>query len=234
MAITQDVVVLNDFGLERRDRTSSKGTKSRYTVTIESEPILHQFDGLRLGKRVSEAMAKALRDGVRGILAYAKPATIARRQRAADALQRGAQWAKDRYSGGRTGLTPPQTGASRLWNDSGRFADGIIAMENKVERGWTINVPANRLDPKTFTGGEAALEAEFRRLVALVPAFGDPAKLGEDAGVKRAIDESFVDLIVSAARRGDQLRGQLVRTVLGTLGGASGRLVGNVLTLHLG
>lgn len=42
--ILQETIVLNDFGLAERRRTTSKGTSSRYTVTINAEPIIHTFE----------------------------------------------------------------------------------------------------------------------------------------------------------------------------------------------
>ncbi|KAB2910235.1 MAG: hypothetical protein F9K40_03120, partial [Kofleriaceae bacterium] len=57
--VTQDVVMLNDFGgslVERRTRTTSSGTKDRYTITIKAEPILNDFNGLRLGEKPAQAI----------------------------------------------------------------------------------------------------------------------------------------------------------------------------------
>jgi hypothetical protein len=201
VTITQDVIILGG-GLERRDRTSASGvTKSRYSITVESTPLVHNFDELPLGQGPAEAMANVLKTKMKNILAYAKPATIARRKRAAVELAKGDPSAVRRYSGGRTGVTPPSTGASRLFNDSGRFVNGIVVMRNKVEKGFTINIPANRLDPTTFTGGEAAMAAMYSRLVTLVPEFADARLLLESPEVEKAIMDGIKGLIGASQGR---------------------------------
>jgi hypothetical protein len=206
---TQDVIILGG-GLERRDRTSASGiTKSRYTISVESTPLVHNFDELPLGQGPAEAMADVLKTKMRNITAFAKPATIARRKRAAIELAKGDPAAVRRYSGGRMvnaegvsgGPMPPSTGASRLFNDSGRFIGGIVVMRNKVEKGFTINIPANRLDPTTFTGGEAALAAMYARLVALVPEFADARLLMESPEVEKAILDGIKGLIGASQGR---------------------------------
>jgi hypothetical protein len=199
--ISQNVIILGG-GLERRDRTSASGvTKSRYSITVESTPLVHNFDELPLGQGPAQAMADVLKTKMRNITAFAKPATIARRKAAQKELARGVPSAVRRYSGGRTGVTPPSTGASTLFKDSGRFINGIVVMRNKVEKGFTINIPANRLDPTTFNGGEAAMAAMYARLVALVPEFADARLLMESPEVEKAILDGIKGLIGASQGR---------------------------------
>jgi hypothetical protein len=201
MAITQDVVVLNDFGggqFERRTRTTSSGTKDRYTCTIKAEPILHDFNGLRLGKAPAEAIRDLLRRQIKAIGEFAALPTRAKRERAVGALSRGADWAKRRYSGGRTGTTQPNT-SGRMFNDSGRLADGLEVRENREEERWTINVPANRLTPivdgvRTFT--EAAFTQMINDLYRLAPAFRGGDEVLRDEGVRMAIAQASADAIM--------------------------------------
>ena len=64
MGISQEVIVLNDFGsmrVEERQRTTSEGTTSRYTMTFEGEPIVHDFAAAKLSKIVPEAIAALLK-----------------------------------------------------------------------------------------------------------------------------------------------------------------------------
>jgi hypothetical protein len=198
MAITQDVVVLNDFGggqFERRTRTTSSGTKDRYTMTIKAEPILHNFNGLKLGKAPAEAIRDLLRRQIKAIGEFAALPTREKRERAVDALSRGADWARRRYSGGRTGVTPPNT-SGRKFNDSGRLADGLEVRENLEEQSWTINVPANRLTPlvdgvRTFT--DAAFNTMIEDLARLVPALR--GEVLQDESVRRAIAGATADAI---------------------------------------
>jgi hypothetical protein len=192
MAITQKTVVLNDFGLARRERTTSAGTGIRYSVSIEAQPMLHVFDAKMLGAGPALAIAEYLSKEVKAIGVDAALSTQLKRKYAPAALERGTRWAQERYSGGRTGTVPP-TGSSKLFNDSGRFAGGIVASPTRDNQ-WVINVPANRLDPRTFKDGEAGLVRMFAQLRQYVPAFGDPGQLLNVHDVQRAIGDS-VDLI---------------------------------------
>lgn len=222
MAITQDVIVINR-GLEERRRTTGSGTKSRYTLSIESEPIIHNFSEIRLGAAPAEAIKLAIQQQIKSITEVAAPATILRRQRAARNLAGGqaeeykamaktafgkkeiaagrghllgsnGQNDLKRYSGGRIGFMPP-SGSVRLFNDSGRLADGLYVMQNVKEKNWTINVPANRLDPTTF-GDMAAFVRMVDRLRELVPALTKP----QDVPAVRVAIQQSVGVMIQKAR----------------------------------
>lgn len=211
----QTVIDINGSGLQSRTRTNAKGKAStRYTVTIVSEPILHVFDDQRLGKGPAEAIAEVIRERIRAITQVAKPSTIAYRQRAKEALARGASWAIDRYTRGRLqgDFTPGKS--NRLFNDSGRLAAGIHVQENVTEKSWTVNVPANRFDPSTFVGGESAMADMVARLQALVPELGNPQALIGHAKVQDAITESIGDLLKKAEALHLDKRRELTRAAL--------------------
>ena len=230
MAITQDVVVLNDIStpdrggsVERRERTTSTGTHVRYSMSIKAEPVLHEFSGLRLGAGVAKAIAEVLRERMRTGGKPASPATQHKRVVAQTSLAIGHPSTVARYSGGRTGTTPPNVdGGGRLYFDSGRFANGIAAMENKEEDGWTINVPANRLDPRTFGGGEAAISAFWTRLTTDIPEFLGGQALLAHARVRAAIEQAAPEAIYVAKRTASgrlaKARWDLVQRVLTDVG----------------
>lgn len=205
MAITQNVTALNDLGrasLERRDRVTSAGPSARYTVTMESEPILHDWDNLEKAPKVAEAIRALLASKIRGLTAKASTDTELRRDRYARELIAGGDAAKRRYSGGRIGTRAPKGASAKLlFNDSGRFAEGLAVMRNAEERGFTINVAANRLDPRTFGGGESAIVALWQRLVALVPEFAGGMAVLRDPTVQRAIAEDQADAVFVAGER---------------------------------
>lgn len=209
IGISQQTVVLNDFGLTKRIRTTSRGTSSRYTVTITAKPIPLLFDPRAMGQPVAEAMAEVLRQKIRGIGETAAPATLASRQRAKEAFRRGEPWAQRRYGGlyippaagtvslgKRSNRLPPMEPGqtSRFWNDSGRFVAGILVRPTKNNE-WVVNVPANRFDPVTFRGGEAALLPAIARLQALVPELGDARALAKHPDVLAAMGEA-TDMIL--------------------------------------
>lgn len=209
---TQTSIVINE-GLTERQRTTSSGTKSRYTITVDAEPILHEFSEEQLGKGPAEAIAEAIRTGIKNITEIAAPMTRRAREVGKRAVERGAPWAVRRFSGGRTGTKAP-SGSVRLFNDSGRLADGVVAQQNTQEKNWTINVPANRLDPSTFKSREQFV-AMVDRLRALVPALTNP--LGVPA-VREAIVEGVRGLMIRELKRTDELRLARLRAVVGLLG----------------
>lgn len=214
--ITQRTVVLNDFSglgtFEKRSRTTSRGTKDRFSVSIRSEPILHAFDNLPLGRGPAEAIADVLRDKIGGVAATASPSTLLYRRRARDAFERGAKWARKRYAGGRTGAMPPgQT--DRLFSDSGRLAKTIAVRENKVEGTWTVNVAANRFSTQTFT--EQDLSRMVERLRQFVPELGDARKLATHREVNEAVARSLDQMLRKArminAQSKQRLRAEISR-----------------------
>lgn len=190
---SDDVVVLNEFGLTARSRTSrSGGVKTRYTVEIKAEPLVHNLDARALGKGPAEAIAKFLRDSIGGIGAAASPATV--RARASAARNAGKSWASKRYAGGRIGAMAANA-SDRLFNDSGRLIKSIVARATRAGT-YVINVAANRLDPETLdNGGAAALGRIFMQLRQYVPQLGDAAALADAIPVRRAVMEARAAMI---------------------------------------
>jgi len=200
---SQEVIVLNDFGsmrVEERQRTTSEGTTSRYTMTFEGEPIVHDFAAAKLSTIVPQAIAALLKKQIGEIKAKASEATIQKRAYAESALKRGAAWATKRYTGGRTGSLLPQSAGDgeALFNDSGRLAQSIAVMQNPKEEGFTINVAANRLNPDTFSGG--AFTRMIERLRELAPAFKGGIEVLQDQAVNDAVKQAQAEFIVNADR----------------------------------
>lgn len=190
----QNVVVLNDFSgvtFERRDRTRIRtgATTTRYTLSIEAEPLLNIFDGVPLGRGPAEAIREILEEQLLTLRQRASETTILKRKQAINALAAGKTWAVLRYTGGRTGESKPGTGDT-FGNDSGRLARGVHLMQNTVEQSFTINVPANRLDPTTWGGSRASFDSFVQRLVNLVPALQNPKGILGDERFVRAVANS--------------------------------------------
>lgn len=207
--ITQEVIVINE-GLQERRRTTARGTKSRYTITVKAEPVLHNLSQERLGEGPAMAIRDAIVRQIKGITDVAKPSTILRRRVAARGLAKGQATAVKRYSGGRTGTKAP-SGSVRLFNDSSRLADGIFVRQNPKEENWTINVTANRLDPSTFKS-MADFVGMVNRLRSYVPVLSNP--LGDPA-VKDAIRGSLKTLL----QKRDDLRLQRNKAIVELLRG---------------
>ncbi len=227
MTTSPHVQVLNDFSGVRVEERTRKSGKTHVTMTITSEPIVVNLDPIALGRGPAEAIAKVARDQIRGIGDTASTSTLLARKYAANAFSAGAAWAVRRYSGGRTGATPPAQ-SDKAYNDSGRLAGGIVAMANPKESSWTINAPANRLDPSTFKGGPqgAAFQSMVRGLVERVPVLREPLQDPEvlDAVVDaaRAVHTKIEGRMVEAGAKG---RAQVLRLM-----GQLGRVAERVLT----
>lgn len=222
-----ETVAINEVFRRRQGAERKNGTRGRdrYTIEVESEPLLHQFDDLAVGQGVADAMADAIRAGIKAIRVPAAAATLEYRRRAAAAFERGAKWATKRYAGGRTGATPPRSaGQVTLFNDSGRFADTVVARSNRYENAFTVNVAANRLDPRDFD--DISFRRMLSRLRELVPAL-DARKLGQAPAVKQALRDSVDDLITKARNEREakliELRQAKVRALI-----AVGRAVAGV------
>lgn len=215
--ISQEVIVLNDFGdmrVEERQRTTGAGTSSRYTITFTGEPILHDFAADKLGKGPAEAIAELIRKQIRDVKAKASEATQLKRKYAAAALARGASWATKRYSGGRTTNGAPGSvgGGDALFNDSGRLANSVTVMQNPKEEGFTINVAANRLRPDTFQGG--AYERMINLLRQHVPALRGGVEVLQDPTVRAAIDQAQREVIVNIYKQGGAARERAIKLAL--------------------
>lgn len=200
MPTTQRVVLLNSFGsgsLERRTRTSASGKSSdRWSVTIDAKQLGLDLDAKRLGKGPAEVMAAHLRARIEGIDAEASASTQLKRKYAATALAAGKSWALKRYSGGRTGATPPNQ-SSKLFNDSGRFVRSIVVNPTR-DNNWVINVAANRLNA-TLLGGESALVSIVDRLRSYVPEFGSATAMLAVPEVRQAIQAAVRNVIIKPA-----------------------------------
>lgn len=195
-----DVVVLNTWADDNIALTERRGTlasgarrKARYAIDIKSEPLLMDLDGFNLGQVVAEAWAQRIRDNIVGIPEKASDATIAMRQKAGLALQKGEAWALKRYGGGRMGTFRPNM-TDKLFNDSGRLEAGIFVRQNTTDGTYTVNVPANRFNPALFGRGYDAMVAKF---VSLVPML-DPKKALGDREIEKAIKEGVAGMIAKA------------------------------------
>lgn len=199
-----DVIILGTGNLKQCTRTNKSGAvKQRCTVEVSGDSILINADPKSLGKGPAETLAKLLRDKVSQITATASVATQKFRAASARAVAAGAQHAMKRYAGGKTGLRTPNQ-SDRLFNDSGRFRDSIVATANKET--WTVNVAANRLDPGTLSGSAGALTQVYRKLLELVPEFGNPRALLDSKEFVDAVKKSNADALVKVSDRNADLK----------------------------
>lgn len=207
------VTILNDYSDVRFEERERKSGKKHVTLSISTEPIFVDLDPIALGKGPAEAIAKAIGDGIKAITEVAATGTVLTRKYAADAFAKGKTWATKRYSGGRTGATPPNQ-SDRFANDSGRLANGITANQNMQEKSWTINVPANRFDPASFSG--AQFQQWLDKLYRLVPALQKP--LDQPAvreAISRGIDEAIQKGVLQAMDEQARLKLQRIKAGLG-------------------
>lgn len=206
-----DVQVINDYGGGHLSRRTSKTGRSRYTITIHSDPILVNTNARDLSRGPAEAIAQHYRDEIGGITAPISKSTEKTQAAQERALQAGKPWAGRRYGGGRIGTMQPQR-TGRLFNNSGRFIKSIAVAA--ITDGWIINMARNRADPAT-TDGEAGLIRMFDRLRQLVPTWGDARELKNVLSVQRAIRTGLAGAIEKANQRTAALKKQLMSQGLG-------------------
>jgi hypothetical protein len=215
-----DIQAIGAVNLQARTRTNASGaTKTRYTMEVSGDSILVNTDPKTLGKGPAEAIAAVLRERISSVSAVVSPATMRAREVAAKALAEGKAWAVKRYGGGRIGTMAPNQ-SDRMFSDSGRFAKSVAV--GATSDGYTINVAANRLDPNTLNGGEAALAKIFELLKQHVPEIADARKLLDSIPVRRAIQDGLRAAVKKVDERRLELEKQkmsaainLAKTVLG-------------------
>ncbi len=204
-----DIEIINEAGpfapsFGRRG-ASSRG-KQRTSIEIVSEPLLFDLDELALGAGPAEAIRARLEKDTKNITEVASAATLAKRKSAAE--NPTARSTQRRYSGGRTGFKAPNQSV-RLFNDSGRLAEGFFVRENKQDTTWTVNVPANRLTPEGFVGdGFQRMLDKFR---SLMPVLQDARALLSDSDFNAAVSKAAREMITKGELAGDAMAVQKLK-----------------------
>lgn len=207
--MSDDILLLNK-GLESK---TSKSGKQAFHIKVESETLAFDLDTRKLAKPIADAIAHHIREKIRTISATASPATQAARKVAAKAFAEGKQWAMKRYSGGRMGPRAPNQ-SDRMFNDSGRFIESIIA-QPASDGTFRINVAGNRLDPNTASGGAAAVGRIWARLVQLVPEIQDVARIMASDDVLRAQTRAVQGMIVKMKKNSGEGLLELAKAAIG-------------------
>lgn len=167
-------------------RTRSSG-REHTTIDVRSEALVHDLDPRKLGAPVAVAIADHLRNRIFGIVARAAQSTLDRRARAAKEPNDPSN--AERYSGGRTGATPPNQ-SDRLFNDSGRLAKSIAA--RAAGDSFVVNVAANRLDRSTFGKG---FDAMLQKLAQYVPEIANPKLLMDSIPIRKALKDAQASIV---------------------------------------
>ena len=227
--IKQETITINDYGStkgnvrQRYNQSAKTGKitmKERFTIDMRAEPMVHVFDDVALGRGVANAIRDKLERDIKAIGADAATRTKEFRAYAANRLEGKVgtkrlksgkrkrtlfkhvpKSLKQRYDGGRTGYKPPAQ-TEKLFNDSGRLAEGVHVRQNGRQANdpggtasreiyWTVNVPVNR-----FTEHTRHL---FPQLADLVSSIKHPRELVFDPTVNKEIQQSL-DLIIAKAK----------------------------------
>lgn len=207
----EDIVVINE-GLESRTRTSSSGAKTRFTFSIAAEPIVHNFAEMDLGAPVSLAIKNAIAAGIKAISQQASAGTMRFRREAVKSLAKGAKWATQRYSGGNTGTTQPNSSSS-LFNDSGRLANGLTLRQSKTEKAWVVYSPSNRMTGAGFAD-PSKFVAMVDRLRDLVPAIRNPfSDTNVAAALGAVMGDVFMRKLAQTTKTADELGSEILDAV---------------------
>lgn len=186
-----DILVVNATQMQTRSAgKSGKARTTTYATTVTSEPISINLDEKHVAIGVAMAIADSARKQTRAITATVKDSTADARKVQERAFGRGKGWARQRFSGGKMGITPPVDGALRQFNHSGRLAMGLVATYREKQNDFAINYPANRWNLKHWKSA-AHMEAQFNRWISYCPALSNPK---EDMAVQRAARDTLKDL----------------------------------------
>jgi hypothetical protein len=225
-----DFIVLSDYsnlssgaikGRQGRERQDGTRGKARMTIEIQSEPLVVNFDEIQLGAGPAAAIAEVMKERIGGVQETVKDSTLYTRTRQELAYDAGKPWAQKRFGGGRIGNMAPKSGEARYLNHSGRLRESVVATENKTEKGWTVNVAANRLDPSTSRNA-----AEFANITDAFNRFVKPETIWNDPKVVAAIDASFQEHIVEAWKAGQGGRARAFEAFLSGFRQGSGFSLG--------
>lgn len=145
MADDDEPIIIGDWEtLIAKQRT--KNGKQRVTLEVKAEPLMIDLGEVRMGKPIAEAIAESLRESLLASNDPIAPSSAARRQAATTGYERQTKSAREEFTGGRIGPTPPNQGKARGYN-SGRLAKSIVAMWVEKLGSYVINTAANRLTP---------------------------------------------------------------------------------------
>lgn len=187
----------------RRQARTSKRTgrvrRSNFRVDISFKPkdaLVVNTDAREANQRFGNLLLELIAEQFQASRKRVSPETLARRERAKRPPGNLSRWYKRRYSGGRTGELEPGRGDIGKWGiDSGRLLTTMrvgLRQRSGGESAATINVAANRLDPRSF--GSAG---DFRRFVEdlrdEVPVLGGQA--ADDAESKRVLSDGLGELL---------------------------------------
>lgn len=143
--MADEVVVLNNWPEIFRLKQRTRSTKQYVTIDVKSESLGVVVSEQAFAQVLADAFIKDLKDIIRNGSSWASLTTQRFRKRAREAFEQGADWAMDRYAGGRLGSMPPnQTKRDLL--DSGRLVEGLVATATKDASTVIVNAPANRLN----------------------------------------------------------------------------------------
>ena len=193
-------------GKQRLLKRSGK-TKTKFSIQISSTPLVHDFDAMRLGKPVADAIRDALGEQIKtNSLNYSvSPETVARRERylrhpsgaTYEKLFLGPRTKAGALRKGSKDSRPDPANLHRWGYFSGRLADGLAVRQSTTNKKFYVNVPKNRFDGTTFP----SLDRFLRNLAQRIPALRDPSALIRTPAVRAAIDTSVRAMISKADSR---------------------------------
>lgn len=198
--MADDVLAVNATQMKTKERVTRSGTRTTtyaVTTTVTSEPMTFMLDEAEVARAAAAAIAKQAREQTKAIAEIVTPATANARTNIERAYARGEGWAVSRYTGGRTGSTPPKSGERRKYNHSGRLANGIVSTFRKDQKDFAINYPANRWNPKDWRS-RGDMEIAFQRWIDHAPVLARPK---DDIVVKKALTDTHA-AVVQKARMG--------------------------------
>lgn len=206
MGRRDDVDILAHWRRQKRTLKSGKVRKKNFRIDLSFDPpdaLIAHTDARQLAREFGDMLSLMAAAQLSRSSKTVSPETVERRERAARPPGNTSRWYARRYSGGRTGHTPPRPQGNNKWGmDSGRLIRTVQVRTRQRSTGEavaTVNVAANRLDPERF-GSRAAFIQFVKDLREEVPLLGgklNATSPAEKRIIKQAMDQIREGLITN-------------------------------------
>ena len=186
----------------KTSKATGKVARKHFRVDLVVPYLAVNLDAKAANAEFGTELKQMLQEELRGITREVAPSTVERRERAA--RDRKSKWYRRRYQGGRMGELPPAPAdgrvATRYALDSSRLVESIhvqIRDRSTGQSAATINVAANRLDPRYF-GGAGAFRLVVETLRQSAPMLAGKFS-GDSARQLRAATEKLARGAIAAS-----------------------------------
>jgi hypothetical protein len=197
--VTERIKEMIDEDFGKISKTVTPETRERRARALISSEKLVEAKGkaarAKRAPRAKSAKKPAAPKTLGGFIAGA-----ARRVGGPGKKHHESKWYRRRYTGGQTGHTPPKKGATKWLHDSDRMAKSVAVFESADSTSFGVKTVVNRFR-RDFWGSHGHDWLGYIQTVRdLIPSL-HPTRLGNDPRLRKALDESILQMIQSSRER---------------------------------